>query len=320
MAKAKKSTPKTTKLKTKPAAHTAAELEVLDSSQADALLARLLAQHPSITPGHRTAFASLLTDAQADDFGKRTRGADVRAEALRWAVQIDSSLRAYPGALSGYGAARFVYFLECARGLHDALGADDKKRQKLDLARGAADSVRGSAAATRSKIASVLRTFAGRRVGERNDLAAALGTSDTPDKIGLSLTALAKLGNTWLDRTDADSKILAETAGLTAGTITAAVNAAKSLQTAAAGASMEGRARPTDTPPVNRAEGRLLFEMIEARRIFNEANAQTGVVPKLSPGASVRHVFVRKTSAAGVEEDIADDEPPAGDAPAPPKG
>ncbi len=296
MAKSKKTSPKKGDKKNKPSSKPAAgagDMPPLEASRAEAVLTKLLAQHPPITNAQRAAYSALVEPAQADELGRRTRAADVRDDAVRWSIQMDETLRAYPGALRRYSPARFVHYLECVRGLHETIRTEANKRAKVDTARGAAEIERGAALDARKELESALRTFAGRRSAERDDLKSALGLTDTAENLGKSITALAALGQRWLSRDDETSKLLAAEAGLTLDVIQSATQAAAVLQAASADAMVEGRARANDTPPVNRAEGRVLFEMFEARRIWNEANERVGLVEKLTPSASIRHVFGR---------------------------
>ncbi len=55
-------------------------------------------------------------------------------------------------------------------------------------------------------------------------------------------------------------------------------------------------AADVDTPPVNRAEGRVLLEMRHAMAEFARANALNKSVPKLVPGAGTRSVLGAKRS------------------------
>src|SRR5262245_38921811 len=59
----------------------------------------------------------------------------------------------------------------------------------------------------RSNLESALRTFAAQREKERQDLKDALGTTDTNENLVKSLTALAKLAKSWVQRDDEISKV-----------------------------------------------------------------------------------------------------------------
>jgi hypothetical protein len=300
MAKAKKSSPKKDS-KNKPSkkapAAEEAQAAVLDASHVDAALKKFLAQHPAISDAQRAAYSALIDPEQADELGKRTRAADVRDEAIRWAAQMDGALRMYPGAFRRYSPARFVHFLECTRTLHKVIRAEDEKRSKVKVARGTAESERQAALDARKDVISALRTYAGQRPKERQELKQATGVTDSLENLAKSIAALVALGQRWLGRQDETSKILATEANLTADVLQAATDAAAGLGTATADALAEGHARSKDTPPINRAEGRVLLEMLEARRIWNEAHERSGLVQKLNPGPAIRHVFGRSPSA-----------------------
>lgn len=302
-----------------------AELDAFDASQIDVLLPQLAARHAPITDAHRAAYASLISDAQADLLGARTQAVDIRAQAMRWAPILDAGVRTHADVLQGYTSARFVHLLERISALHQAIRADQEKRSKVGEVKAAADAARTAATTARDACSRALRSFAGQRTAEREALAAALGTSKTDETLLVSVTALAKLGQEWLELADESSKILAATAHLTPALVAATVDAARKLKEAMSGATIEGGARAKDSATVNRHEGRLTFELLEARRIWNDASVRTGLVPKLTPTASVRHIFVRKTGPGGVEIDATDTGAEGtgagaeGDAGAPPK-
>lgn len=302
-----------------------ADLDAFDASQIDVVLPQLLSRHAPITDVHRAAFAGLISDAQADALGARSQAVDIRAQAMRWAPILDAGVRAHPQVLEGYTSERFVHLLERTMALHQAIRADEQKRNKVGAVKTAADEARTIALSNRDALYRSLRAYAGQRQAERSALSAAYGTSKSNEETLTSLTALAKLGAEWIDRADPVGKILAKTAHLTPELLAAALDAAKKLKEAMSGATMEGGARAQDSATVNRLEGRVCYELLEARRIFNNANARTGAVAKLVPNPSVRHLFVRKAGAAGSSEEPADDPteeptPEETNATKPPKG
>ncbi len=280
--------------------HAAAETE-LRKSKARHVIDRVIAGRAPITIAQRAAFRTLMSDVQAADLGKKTRAADVLEEGVRWMVRMDPALRTYPGALDGYSPERFTWYLDCLAALDDAIEQEGARRKRVGVARATASSNRETAIAARDVLASRMQTFAGRRVPEREALAAAIGTADTPDNLTASLVALVRLSRKWLAEKDETSIFLVKAAHLTADVIDAAAQAADALAVKSADASLEGQARAKDSPDMNRAEGRMLSEMFEAGRLFGEANARSPLVPKLSPGRAIRHVFGLKSARGGTE-------------------
>jgi len=259
---------------------------------------KLRARWPELTVIERSAFAQLVPEAQADALGKQTRAVSVLSQGLRWAVKMDTALRTYPGALASYSAMRFAYYLECLSRLQGELETERGKRAKAQAARTEAMRLREDALMTRKRLVRRLYTFAGAREAEREEVTAALGSSETDEHLAESLRSLAKLAQTYMGRADPESKVLADTAGLSHGDIHAALLSARALASSNSDVQLEGYLRLNDSAVVNRAEGRLLWEMREARRLFNEAHEENPVVPKLEPGAATRHAFVRKQKAS----------------------
>lgn len=259
---------------------------------ARAVIGSLLAQQPGIEEVQRGAYAALLGPVQADELGKKTRAADVLADAVRWAVQMDADLRKYPAALR-YSRARFAFFLESVKALEETIGATEERQKKISSRRDAAGEREAAAKRVRDELVEALRTFAGRRPDERAALEEALGQTDSTEKLLVSLNALRALGQSWLKRDDDVSRVLLAEAGIDGALLARVREATMAVRDAATGATVEGRARVADPPEVNRIEGRVLFEMKEARRIWNGANARIGLVQKLTPSPSIRHAFDR---------------------------
>jgi len=270
---------------------------------ARASIHKLKARWPALSPIERAAFGQLVSEVQADALGKQTKSEAVHDDALRWAVKMDDALRDYPGALSMYSPRRFAWYLECLERLHEEIATERGRRAKVDAARSAVGSARDEALKTRKRLEARLHTIAGAREAEREELSAAMGTTDTDDHLAESLRALSKLGHTWLGRADEESKVLCESAGLSQAEIDEALRCAKALSSSASEAQLEGNAHPKDSAAVNRVEGRMLWEMREARRIFNDAHEENGVISKLEPSASTRHVLgTRKRNGHREEE------------------
>ena len=318
--KKKKAVPTKPTKPTKPAkAPHVVELDEFDPSQVDTVLSMLFARHEPITDDEREAFGLLVSDAQADELGSRTQASDIRALAVRWAPVMDAGVRDHGAAVEGFSSARFVHLLERTQALHLAIRDDEDKRNKVGSVRTAVDLVRAQAKTARDTLYRALRTYAGQRAAEREALAAAYGTADPDQSLLSSLAALGKLGQAWIDRPEKTSRILATTAGLTPGVVAATLDAAKKLRSALGDKTMHGPVRVSDSATVNRIEGRLSSELQEARRIFNEANRRTGLVPKLVPSEAVRHVFERRAGAPAEPDAPAGAESPVV-AVAPPKG
>jgi len=264
-------------------------------------VAELKARWPVLSDKETEAFESLIGDAQADDLGRRTRSQDVLREAARWAGIIDEALRSYgDGALKDYSPRRFAYYLLATGELTEAIAAET--RRAGESKRTGAEATRSLATRARKETIERLSTFAGMRPVERNaldeaagpdqDHAAALGGG--VDLLVRSLRALAYLEVDWLERNDPASQVLAENAGLSHDDALELRSFAEALSTRKLAAALAGPPAAKDTPTLNRLEGRVLFEMREARRVFAHAHSKSHVVPKLEPHGGIGHIFTTK--------------------------
>jgi hypothetical protein len=279
------------------------------------VLKRIGSRVPALAAEEIEAFLSLANEPQCAELGSQTRAEGVLGDAVRWAVAIDTAKREHPEALVGYSDTRFAFFLGRISALADALDAQRARRGKKGEAEGGAQSASQAAKACREALISKLRSFAGFREAERRDLAGAIGTAESEDSLAKSLSKLADLAESWLKRKDKASETLAKSAGLAAADVSGARKQAHALAGAAADATMEGGGGPKDSPAVNVAEGRVLFEMREARRLFDEARAKNPLVARLAPGPSTRHVLGRR-SGGGQEAKPPEEGPAAEEAPA----
>jgi hypothetical protein len=219
-------------------------------------------------------------------------------------VQIDKELRAHPDAAELYTEARFVYFLERLEALYQRLSADQATRRMQDKTIGAATSVREAALKARKRLERRLQRFAGKRGAELDEIAKALGTAETDERLAASLTSLAALAQRWMALSDDVSKRLAKNAGLTSELAGDAEKTAKALAASGAGAALAGPRAGRDSPLVNREEGAVLLEMEEAMGCFEEAHEENPAVKRLVPGPSVRHALgVRKRTREGSTEE-----------------
>jgi hypothetical protein len=265
---------------------------------ADLTLARLSARWPALSELEIEAFSSLATDAQCDDLGRRTKATEVRDEAVRWSMVIDGALKSFPGALAAYSTKRFAFVLHQARALTAIIAAEDARRGRVTGARTSADDARATAMQARAATLERLTTFAGIRAVERAAISEALGQPETVDGLARSLRALSHLESAWIERTDPASRVLADNAGLSAENAETLRAHAENLGTKKVEAALQGPAQARDTPLMNRIEGRILFELREARRIFNAAHERNSVIPALHPSAALRGTLGRSTQVA----------------------
>lgn len=265
------------------------------ASRVARVLASLVADQPPLTQVQRAAFAGRYGDAACEALGGQTKSESVLGDAVAWAPIMDKALRKHPNVLRRYGRVRFAWFLACAEALEAARAEQEGRGGAAAASKAAAAKAQAAALAARSDLVETLEELADGNGDDEAALARALGVTDRPDRLVASLRALAGLARGWLAREEAGYKELVASAGLSIVEIEAAETAAEVLAGAAAGVTMEGRVVTRDTPPVNRLEGRLLFEMKAAQRVFERANARTKEVPRLVPGHGTRRVLAPKS-------------------------
>jgi hypothetical protein len=269
-----------------------------------ALAQHLLQSRQPLTDVQRSAFRSRFADAQCDDYGDRTKSKGVFKEGAAWAAQIKQTL-AQPHEGLRYSEARFTWLLECLLELAIARDAQKTAQGSVGAVRRLEEQARAAALETREDLLEMLGELAGGVEADVEALRTARGTTKDNAALATSVRALAGLADGWLKRKGETDRALVAATGLTEAHAQAARRAAGVLDRASRDKAAEGRVEPRDTPPVNRAEGRLLREMGVAMRSFAEGNRKNKVVRKLVPGPATRNALVRIRAAA-------EDEPKAG--------
>jgi hypothetical protein len=271
-------------------------------TRADKVLAAIAPEWPSLTNAQRAAFAARYVDAKCEEQGGRTKSEGVLSEAIGWAPVMGKALKAHPDALRRYSPERFAWYLACARALADARAVQEAKGDTAAARRAQVAKAEKTALDARRELLETLEELVDGDDAEEKALAVAAGTTEGSDRIVASITALATLARAWLGRTEPHAKELVKAAGLHLAEVEAAEAAGEALAAASADKTMEGRVNPRDTPPVNRAEGRMLLEMKAAMRVFARANERNKDVPKLVPGEATRHVLAPRQAKSKANE------------------
>ena len=275
---------KTTKAKTSSAK---VKLEVVKPGPEGRLLLTL----PPISDALRSEFRSQRSEAACEVLGKNTSSAGVYREAGQFAVTMHKTLTAHGPAKIGYGLGTMVWFLETT----GALGGEITRQQSRNAATGTAsltgkvsvDVAREQRNTLHAQIESVIE---GNAALEARFAAVRGGVASEAELIQ-SLEQSADFAAQLLSEKSALSEEFALTAAGVASARTAAANA-KAQRT---DRSMEGAVLVNDDAPTNRVEGRVLFEMRRAMRIFNRA-AEQGFGTRLVPGPATRHVLDKKAT------------------------
>jgi hypothetical protein len=255
------------------------------------LPARLLAPLPPLSAADREAFRGLSSDEDCETLGLRTRGENVEREALVWASTIAKVL-ARAELHVRYSKSRLAFFLECIDDLVAARRAQSASLGSVKTTRAVLEKAIAQAEPLREDLSVALQQIAGEDAVEKVTVQTARGTKGRdPLALADSIERLATVAEGWLAKTDARSRALVAGANLRAGDVTLARAASLQLRLAAGDGTVSGRLVARDAPPVNRAEGRVLFEMKTAMRAFEAAHALDGNVPRLSPGPGTRSVL-----------------------------
>ncbi len=113
-------------------------------------------------------------------------------------------------------------------------------------------------------------------------LAAAVGTADTKEALIVSLRALARLAESWLERDDHAARALVASIDLTIADVEGAHAVARAVSTG--NGVPEVHVEGQDPPAVNLAVGRVLLEMGLAMHVFERVRRWDDRVPQLVPG------------------------------------
>jgi hypothetical protein len=248
--------------------------------------AKLLLLLSPIADDLRVEFRAQRSEAECEALGKNTSSAGVYREAGQVGVVMHKTLATHGAAKVRYGLGALVWYLETVQ----ALGAEITRQSSRAKAASTSsltgqlslDVAREQRSAINELITSIIE---GDDVLEASFQAVRGGASSEADLIE-SLESSADFAETLLTK----KKVLAREFGLTAEDVTAARTAAANAKAQRTERSMEGAVKSKDDAATNRAEGRVLFEMRRAMRIFNAAAAK-GFGERLVPGPATRHVL-----------------------------
>jgi len=243
----------------------------------------LLLQLAPIADDVRDVFRAQKSEAACEALGRNTSSAGVYREAGQFAVVMHNTLVAHGAAKVRYGFGALVWYLETVQ----VLGAENT-RQSSRAKAASTSSVTGQlsvdvAREQRNTINELITSII-----EGDDLleasfSAVRGGVGNEAELLQSLESSADFAESLLTK----KKVLAREFGLTADDVTAARTAAANAKAQRTERSMEGAVKTKDDAATNRAEGRVLFEMRRAMRIFNAAAAK-GYGERLVPGPATR--------------------------------
>jgi len=247
---------------------------------------KLLLGLAPITDALREQFRSQRSEASCETLGKNTSSVGVYREAGQFAAIMHKSLAAHGVTKIGYGYGMLVWYLETT----GALGAEVTRQQarnkatstvsltgqvSLDVARERRNTIHGRVESVVEGNATLEARFAAVRGGVANEA-----------ELIQSLENSAGFAEELL----AEKAALSAEFGLTLAIVASARTAAANAKAQRTDRSMEGVAKLNDDAATNRVEGRVLFEMRRAMRIFNKA-AEQGFGARLVPRPATQHVL-----------------------------
>ena len=272
-----------------------------DPDDGGALMRSYLGELSPLTDPQRSAFTRQCSAEKADDWGKRTKAINVLHDSERFARVMHGALAAPRGGL-GYTKARFRFHLQAVLDLRDHVEEDRAAAQAQSKAAVGTEKAREVALLARETLLERLSAFAEGDDPRAAALAKAFGSTKDEDALLVSLAALLKLAKTWLGSVDADDQALAESLGLDQATLTGMEAARADLATAHSASLGSGAKVWRDGPATNRIEGRVLFEMRYAMRLFEGAHSRDALSPRLIPGPGTRHVLAPSSRKGKPEE------------------
>ena len=247
---------------------------------------KLLLTLAPISDTLRTELRAQKSEAACEALGKNTSSAGVYREAGQFAVAMHKMLTEHGVSKVRYGYGLLVWFLECVR----VLGVETV-RQSSRANAASTSSLTGQlglevARENRNSIHGLIELVIEGDAELEAGFAAVRGTANTEDDVITSLKSSADFAEKLLTKKAA----LAAEIGLTAEDVTAARTAAANAVSQRTNRSMDGAVKAKDDAATNRAEGRVLFEMRRAMRVFNKA-AEKGFGARLVPGPATRSVL-----------------------------
>lgn len=192
---------------------------------------------------------------------------------------------------------RFQYTVGWGARLLHEFDLTDAERERVRASRDAVSVAEVKASEGREGLLQKLAAVAGARVGLRAALAEARGTTQDRAAVAVSLLTLTKLARTWL-KTEGEGEVAADV-GLTEALVADVEARQEKLIADGSAAVIGGAATAHDSPAVNLAEGRCLFEMEAAMTASANEAARNDHVKRLVPGAATRRALGLATTAKG---------------------
>lgn len=248
----------------------------------------LLSAWPPLSEVHRDAFRSLLGEEEAEALGNRTVAEKVLADVQRWAPVIDRALRDHPYELRRYGAPRFVWMLECANRLDEAVTSQQVASSSPEGQRRALARAEARATDVLEDLATATSVVAASQPPVAEKIAAARSLADGGDAVS-ALRALADVADELGRSYDQRTRALVASVGLHSEDAASARAASAALE--AAKNPTAGAGSKEDLPTTNRIEGRVLSEMRFAKAMFDRARARDPRIPVLEAGPGTRSVL-----------------------------
>ena len=290
-----KSTTKPRKPKSKPAGN-----RVLAASTATSAadVTALFAGLPELTADERAGFQSEHDEASCIALGGETKSGAIRACAIQWIAQIKQALAGPHAELIGIDLPRVRWMVELVAQLDAQRATASGKSGAQAALRTTRDLADAQAADVRKAIGSKLERIA-RNTPFADQVSAARGSTDTVEKRAQSLGTLADIADKLISSRDAQLTARVRSRKLTQDLADRARSASKRvLSTRGDVALGTVRATDRDPPEVNAVEGRLSFELVDARDEVDAAIEAGAPLSPLVPMPGTQNVLARNAKSA----------------------
>lgn len=289
MAKARNASKKAARPRVKSTGSSTLSTARIDIEQ----LATLLASLPSPGDLQRRAFRGQFSAERCATLGTKTRASTVELEAMRFAQDAAAYLRRPEAVGLRYTPVRLAWLLECIGALAAARQQDVARKTAGSSLKAERSVAALRAAAIGGELSLTLQDLAEGDDSLRAELQTARATASPAQDVLALLDAHAHVLEGWLRGTP-ELQALLDAARVDASTLTEAKRAAEQLRSERTRAQPAGNTT-ADSPDVNVAEGRVLYELRLLRKTFRRARERGGdpSIPALNPSPTLRRIFLR---------------------------
>ncbi len=267
-------------------------------------------RHPALTHDEEVFFESRQPVEQSRTEGGRTTAVDVLPDMVKLGARYEHARSASTHAAMFITPAQMRWLFEHIVKLGDAVAKRDRHGATTIEVSIAVQRAWDAARPPRNALTSAMSEYAKGSESDQALLSQSRGTVTSPDQTLSSLMTLAPLAEQWLARTDAQSRIAAREASLTAALVAQVKTAATALREAIEDDTAHPGSRNTakDTPEINTLEGRVLLTLRTVRHNHQRAMEADPTLEAVAVPESLRSALgikAKAKAAAGAPVDPA---------------